>query len=348
MTPSEVLAGGFSTPIGNGALTSITVNHGLGTRNLHVTVYRNSSPYDEIICDIEHTDADNVELGFTVAPTTDEFVCYVSVGGGREVLQADRTYYVATTGSDSNDGLTVGNPFLTIQKAIDVAAALDGSIYNVTIQLADGTYNLTSSLIMKDMVGSGSMTIQGNTGDQSLVILDGGGTLIPGFVDYNVNLTKNTGKQILRFMTLQNTGQDFLPVAGDRNTLEIENLNFGGTMGASRRIIYAAGIQPLIICTGTFNIDGTSLGTPEAALETLSSQAEIYAQNATFNITGSPTFSEAFATADRASTMVLIGTTASGTFTGTGISSTKHSVVLISGSTSIPNGTTTATGGAIV
>ena len=44
------------------------------------------------------------------------------------------TYYVATTGSDSNNGTAVGTPFLTIQKCIDTVSAGD------TCTVADGTY----------------------------------------------------------------------------------------------------------------------------------------------------------------------------------------------------------------
>jgi len=89
----------------------------------------------------------------------------------REVLTANRTYYVLTTGSDSNTGLvnTSGGAFLTGQKAIDTVAALDLSIYNVTIQFGAGTY--TQNLVLKTLVGSGSVTLQGDTTTPSNVVL---------------------------------------------------------------------------------------------------------------------------------------------------------------------------------
>lgn len=82
----------------------------------------------------------------------------------REVLTANRTYYVRTDGSDSNNGLanTSGGAFLTLQKAWDAVSALDLSIYNITIQVADGTY--TAGISMAAMpVGGSAITIQGNT-----------------------------------------------------------------------------------------------------------------------------------------------------------------------------------------
>ena len=78
----------------------------------------------------------------------------------KEVLTANRTYYVLTTGSDSNTGLanTSGGAFLTIQKAIDTVGSLDLSIYNVTIQVGAGTY--TQNLVLKTIIGAGLVTLR--------------------------------------------------------------------------------------------------------------------------------------------------------------------------------------------
>lgn len=89
----------------------------------------------------------------------------------REVLNADRIYFVRTDGNDDNTGLanTAGGAFLTIQKAIDTVASLDIGIYDVTIQIADGTY--TGGIILKNYIGAGKIVIQGNTTTPSSVIL---------------------------------------------------------------------------------------------------------------------------------------------------------------------------------
>jgi hypothetical protein len=114
------------------------------------------------------------------APSADYEVAnkkYVDDNGGsvaREVLTANRTYYVATTGNNSNNGLTAGTPFLTTQKAIDVCAAtLDFAGYTVTIQIADGTY--TSGTSIKAMVGMASpasLVVQGNATTPANVLIN--------------------------------------------------------------------------------------------------------------------------------------------------------------------------------
>ncbi|RWP88368.1 MAG: hypothetical protein EOR12_16790 [Mesorhizobium sp.] len=83
----------------------------------------------------------------------------------REVLTANRTYFVRPDGNNANTGLvnSAGGAFLTPQKAWDTVAGLDLSIYAVTIQIADGTYTAGMNMSAMPLGGSG-ITIQGNTG----------------------------------------------------------------------------------------------------------------------------------------------------------------------------------------
>lgn len=53
-----------------------------------------------------------------------------------------------------------GLPFATIQKAVDTAASLDLGIFNVTINVAAGTYS--ESVNLKTLVGAGEVLIVGD------------------------------------------------------------------------------------------------------------------------------------------------------------------------------------------
>lgn len=64
----------FAANIGNGALTTITVTHNLGTRDVHVTVYRNSAPYDNVIPDIDRSvGVNDVTITFATAPASNAY-----------------------------------------------------------------------------------------------------------------------------------------------------------------------------------------------------------------------------------------------------------------------------------
>lgn len=64
--------------VGDGTSTNIALTHNLGTRDVDVDVYRNSSPYDQIIVDNERTDTNTVTLKFAVAPGSNAFRAIIS------------------------------------------------------------------------------------------------------------------------------------------------------------------------------------------------------------------------------------------------------------------------------
>ena len=63
---------GVTANIGNGSATAYVINHLLGTRNVIVSCFRNSSPWDTVFMDVERTDTNNVTLRTTTALTTNE------------------------------------------------------------------------------------------------------------------------------------------------------------------------------------------------------------------------------------------------------------------------------------
>ena len=79
------------------------------------------------------------------------------------VLSSNRTYYVRTDGSNANTGLVnnAGGAFLTIQKAIDTVYNINFNSYDVTIQVADGTYT-SGGTLTGNHFGGGNLYIYGN------------------------------------------------------------------------------------------------------------------------------------------------------------------------------------------
>jgi len=63
----------YAASVGDGSNTSYTVTHNLGTRDVIVSVYDNSSPYAEVICDVQHTSTTAITLLFSVAPTSNQY-----------------------------------------------------------------------------------------------------------------------------------------------------------------------------------------------------------------------------------------------------------------------------------
>ncbi len=64
--------------LGNGSATSFTVTHNFGTRAVHVVVYRNASPWDEVDVYVERPDTNSVAIKPDAVWTTNEFHAVVA------------------------------------------------------------------------------------------------------------------------------------------------------------------------------------------------------------------------------------------------------------------------------
>ena len=69
----------YAANIGDASAATFAVVHNLGTRDVHVTVYRNATPWDTVIVDVARPDANTVQIsGFAVAPALNQYRVVVS------------------------------------------------------------------------------------------------------------------------------------------------------------------------------------------------------------------------------------------------------------------------------
>ena len=160
----------------------------------------------------------------------------------REKLAATRTYYVRSTdGSDANTGLVdnAAGAFLTIQKAMDVAAALDTTIFNVTIQVRNGTY--TGAVTLKDPVGAGTVTIVGDTTTPSNVIVS-----TTAATAFTANKTQRVNVSGIKVQTTT-SGFGFLVFNGAK--LSLTSIDFG-TIAAGSSGLFATDAGTHVVLGG--------------------------------------------------------------------------------------------------
>lgn len=87
-------------------------------------------------------------------------------------LASATTYYVSTTGNNTNDGLTTTSAWRNIQYAANHVVAGD------TVQVLGGTYNETVNIPVSGSATAGYITFQNYAGQAAIV--DGTGLTIPG------------------------------------------------------------------------------------------------------------------------------------------------------------------------
>jgi Protein of unknown function (DUF2793) len=248
-------------------------------------------------------------------------------GGAREQLTANRTYHVATTGADSNSGLALGSPFLTLQKAVDTVAGLDMGSFDILIQLADGTYS-TGVVVRGAFLGSGIVTIKGNTASPQNVVLSRANADV---------LTVRSGALRLEALTLQTSG-----TYGNAILAEL-----GAVVMLGPSLIFGTCISNHVYAQSRSLVrfeSGVAITIAGGAANHLASySAQIEASSNTWTLTGAPVFTN-FAIATRTGVINLYLPTFSGAATGARYSAQLNAVIhTYSGNTALLPGSTAGT-----
>lgn len=252
-------------------------------------------------------------------------------GGGREVLSAARTYYVRTDGSDSNNGLanTSGGAFLTIQKAVDTIYGLDINTKAVTIQIGDGTYS-NGATFNGPFLGSGEVTIQGNSGTPANVLLNTG-------ANHGVSSINGAVVTAKDFKTTTTTGCGLF--SSKKGHINFSGIHFGAATNYQIRLDDLG----TITATGNYTISSGCY----AHIVAVSGVCRI--QNKTITLTGTPAFSGFFVEISYTGASFLNGNTYSGSATGARYNVIMNGVCYVAGggASYLPGNAagTTATGG---
>ena len=255
-----------------------------------------------------------------------------SVASVREKLTAARTYYVRTDGNDSNSGLanTSGGAFLTIQKAVDVCAAIDLGIYDATIMVGAGTW--TAATTLKTTVGAGKVIIRGVNDDMtSTVVHTTGASCFSGAF---------AGRYRFEWLRMQTTTAGYcISAFGGGAAMEWANVDFGPC--ASSHVACVSGARAESV--GPCKISGNGYS-HVAAYDNATLQLGAH----TTTITGTPAMTAGFVVSGRGASVVAVGPSFSGTTAGPRyFAALNGTIITLAGETFLPGDTpgTKETGG---
>lgn len=162
-------------------------------------------------------------------------------------------YVNASSGDDSNNGLTSGTPWLTLQHAIDwVAANVDIGLYQVMINASgaftEGITNFTNIL------GNGvSKVIFNFTSGSTIQVLSASAFIASGSsTGFQVQTASGTPLLISATGTGNNEGYGLL--ATDEALITFNNVNFGTCQSGHAVALYNGQIKP----NGSYSISGNA------------------------------------------------------------------------------------------
>lgn len=222
------------------------------------------------------TIAPNGMTSFILYPTQ---VCRVHRTGSawsiennyRWQTRAAQTFYVNhASGSNSNDGLTSGSAFATIQYAIDtIEKTLDCLVNGPTIQVASGTFTESNVVHTKRLMGNHVIYIAGDTttpsnchwqvaaGQTGLTCRDWSGVIVAGF---KMSQASGTGATLIsgsQHGVIDVANFEFGACAGGIHISSVNGGSVGYVTGAAVAITGSAAYhwyiatESALICTGT-------------------------------------------------------------------------------------------------
>lgn len=259
-------------------------------------------------------------------------------GAARTLLQSNLTLYVATTGSNSNDGLDPASAFQTIQRAwSEILNNYDLNGFVATVQIAAGTYTTPVSATGSPLganAGSGSVIFLGDIANPANVLVATTGA--------SAFLAQGGAQFTIRGIKVQTAGANNNCILSNPGGLvTLDGVEFGGC-GAS----HMNALGGYISVVSNYTIAGSAVNHARAAAFGL-----VSINSRTVTLTGTPSFSGAFASCQQAR-VEQIGNTYSGSATGVRYAVSENGVVTTNGggATALPGGTagTVATGGQYV
>jgi hypothetical protein len=225
----------------------------------------------------------------------------------REKLLADRTYYVRTNGSDSNNGLadTGGGAFLTFAKAVSTILSLDFNGFTVTVTIENTTWNESFNLT-SGWFGGGTLALAGSGATISVAsthcISVSDGSLPGPFNISNVTLTVSSGFGAC----INHSGVGTIDVGA--------SVVFGAAAGGYH--VQATAPGAYISLNANYSITGDAI----IHLLAASPGSQIFVSTITVTLTGTPAFSVAYAYATRLGAISAAGIT----FTDDGATGTTY------------------------
>jgi hypothetical protein len=238
----------------------------------------------------------------------------------RVKLNANVSFYVATTGNDTTGNGTSGAPWATLQHAWNVVCDnYDLSGFIATINVANGTYsagvNAQSTPVGDTQDGNGILFL-GNAGSPSSVIV----SVASGTSCFEAT---NGGQFSVSGFTVEASGSAYAISAAGGSTVNVVGPMIYGACAAGGVACAPFGT---VVISSSYTINGN-----QGAHWNASQGFIVISTGVVVTLTGTPNFTTAFANTNLLGVINCLGLTFTGSATGQRYNATQNSVINTSG-----------------